>query len=135
MKIVLDTNVLVSALLNPSGTPARILDLVVDDKIKICVDDMIVVEYFSVISRETLKLDREKALSLISILVINSNKVRAKPSGIILPDPKDVMFIDTAVAARADAIVTGNKKHFPRRAPGGISVLSPSEFMGYYSSL
>ena len=52
MKIVLDTNVLVSSLLNPDGSPAKILNLILSEKIILLYDNRILNEYYDVLKRE-----------------------------------------------------------------------------------
>jgi len=46
-----------------------------------------------------------------------------------LPDPDDEPFLEIALAAKAMAIVTGNKRHFPKREYEGVKILSPAEFL------
>jgi predicted nucleic acid-binding protein len=48
---------------------------------------------------------------------------------VVLPDPKDLPFIEVAVAASADALVTGNVKHFPKHATAGVPILSLRAFL------
>lgn len=55
--------------------------------------------------------------------------VVAPPLKVELPDPDDLMFVEVALASQADAIVTGNKKHFPAESCGGILVVSPAELL------
>ncbi|MGB9867618.1 MAG: PIN domain-containing protein [Bacillota bacterium] len=51
------------------------------------------------------------------------------PLKIALPDPDDLMFLEVAVGTGVDAIVTGNKKHFPAGCYSGIPVVSPAELL------
>jgi predicted nucleic acid-binding protein len=46
-----------------------------------------------------------------------------------LPDPEDEPFLEVAIAGRVEAIVTGNKRHFPRKQYEGVKILSPVEFL------
>jgi predicted nucleic acid-binding protein len=55
--------------------------------------------------------------------------VSAKPLKFSLPDPGDEPFLEVALSARVTAIVTGNKRHFPKRSYEGIKILSPAEFL------
>jgi predicted nucleic acid-binding protein len=50
-----------------------------------------------------------------------------------LPDPDDAPFLEVAVAARANALITGNTRHYPARARQGITVLDPAAFLDRWS--
>jgi len=126
---VLDTNVLVSGLLSPLGSPGRIIDLVIEGEIMVFIDERIFYEYRDVLSRPELPLSKQEAMDLLGFILDNAVKVVAAPLKIKLPDPDDLMFIEVAVEARVDVIVTGNKRHFPKGKTGNIPVLSPSEFL------
>ncbi|MGE5483338.1 MAG: putative toxin-antitoxin system toxin component, PIN family [Bacteroidota bacterium] len=130
--VVLDTNVLVSALLTPHGTPARILDAVLAGALRLVFDDRILDEYFEVLSRERFGFDTECVKALLGFVQSEGQAVVAPPLGIALPDPDDVMFVEVAVAGSADAIVTGNKNHFPADRYYGIPVASPAEFLSAF---
>jgi len=51
-----------------------------------------------------------------------------------LPDPDDNPFLEVAIGANADALVTGNKRHFPSDAAGKVKILSPAEFLRYFQT-
>jgi uncharacterized protein len=55
--------------------------------------------------------------------------VSVKPLEIHLPDPDDEPFLEVASAGRVEAIVTGNKRHFPKKDYKGVTILSPTEFL------
>jgi predicted nucleic acid-binding protein len=55
--------------------------------------------------------------------------VAAAPLSIRLPDPDDQPFLEVALAARAEFLVTGNKKHFPQGDYGGVKIRAPGEFL------
>lgn len=59
--------------------------------------------------------------------------VVALPPRASLPDPDDAPFLEVAVAARADVLITGNTRHYPTRARQGISVLDPAAFLDCWS--
>jgi predicted nucleic acid-binding protein len=109
LKIVLDTNVLVSALLKPNSIPGRILDLVLARQVVPALDDRVFAEYRDVFFRR--------------------ERVQAGELATELPDPKDRMFIDGAVSSLADALVTGNIRHFPASQRHGVPVLTPRQFL------
>ena len=129
MKIVLDTNVLVSGFLSPLGAPARIVGLALDGVLTLCVDPRIEYEYLEVLLRPKWNFNPADVRVVLEAIMEDAIKINAAPLNITIPDADDLMFIETAVTARADAIVTGNKKHFPQKAAGSIPVLSPAEFL------
>lgn len=129
MKIVLDTNVLVSALLKPNSVPGRILDLVVARQVVVAMDHRIFVEYRDVLYRPEFELPRKEVADLLDFLWYSSERVQASELATQLPDPEDRMFIEVAVRSFADALVTGNIKHFPTSQRHGVHVLTPRQFL------
>jgi predicted nucleic acid-binding protein len=135
---VLDTNVLVSALLNPDGAPGTVLDLILSGAIELAFDAEIMSEYREVLGRPKFGIDAGLVHDLCDDLeahgiTVDRAALRASPLAVFLPppgrfnDPDDVMFAEVGLAGEADAIVTGNKKHFA--AVVRPVVLSPSEFL------
>jgi putative PIN family toxin of toxin-antitoxin system len=129
LKIVLDTNVLVSALLKPNSIPGRILDLVLARQVVPALDDRVFAEYRDVFFRPEFDLPRKEVADLLDFLWYSSERVQAGELATELPDPKDRMFIDGAVSSLADALVTGNIRHFPASQRHGVPVLTPRQFL------
>lgn len=129
MLIILDTNVVVSALLNETGVPAQVLDLCIAGDVDLAVDARIVREYSEVLRRPELSLDQHEVDAFLG-LVVEAVQVVAAPLPLSLPDPDDLPLLEVAVAAAVDAIVTGNVKHFkPREGRIDIPVLTPRQFL------
>ncbi|MDR3076765.1 MAG: putative toxin-antitoxin system toxin component, PIN family, partial [Synergistaceae bacterium] len=84
--LVLDTNVLVSALLTPDGNCAHILGLILKGRRQICYDSRIMAEYHGVLTRPKLRLDLSKAMRLLDILLAKGQSVIADESDIAMPD-------------------------------------------------
>ncbi len=129
MKIVLDTNVVVSAFLNLYGKPAKILRLILQGDIELIVDERILNEYENVLLRPVFGLPQKEVLNVIDVLRSISNSAPACKRKIELPDKGDEPFLEVAISGKADAIVTGNKKHFPPTKCMDIKILSPEEFL------
>ena len=128
MRVVLDTNVLVSGLLSENGPPGWIVDLVLSGDLEPVVDNRILAEYRDVLARPELKLPKDFVARLLECLERISLNVTAPPWKQALPDPDDEPFL--AVAGHTDSIlVTGNLKHYPPKARGGVRVLLPGEFL------
>lgn len=119
-RVVVDTNVLVSALYKPESVPARALDAIWrrgEDQGTACLlyDARIVDEYRSVLLRPKFRaLDRHRIDELIERVLSQGADLGGVPawSG-PLPDEGDRVFVEVALAGRVDAIVTGNLKHYP----------------------
>ena len=132
MLIVLDTNVLVSGLLNEVGIPRQVVDMAIKREIRLAVDKRIVQEYVEVTARSHLRIPRILRDDALSVIIGVSFWVKAQPLNLPASkvfDPKDLPFAEVAVAAKADALVTGNKRHFTFLAAFGIEVLTPAEFV------
>ena len=129
MRIVLDTNVLVSGILSPHGPPAAVLRALLTERVTLCFDERILSEYRDVLTCEKFSFDREFVEELIAFLEAAGSATLAAPLSLSVPDAGDQMFIEVAVASRADFLVTGNLKHFPDRARERVAVVSPREFL------
>jgi uncharacterized protein len=112
MRIVLDTNVLVSGLLSPHGPPGRLVDMTASGTLRILVDDRILREYAEVLTRPRFGFDRAAVLALVELLAGAGEHVDASSAVVSLPDPDDAPFLEVAIAGYADALVTGNVRHF-----------------------
>jgi putative PIN family toxin of toxin-antitoxin system len=127
MRIVLDTNVLVSGLLNPNGVPGRVIDLILGRQIQLLYDDRILNEYHEVLSRPKLRISKDHAIAVLNFFRIAGEPVTALPlPAELLTDLGDLPFAEVAASGNADALVTGNSKHFTGLDKHGITVLSPA---------
>jgi putative PIN family toxin of toxin-antitoxin system len=125
MKVVIDTNVLVSALLKPHSKPAIILNLVISGKHIPCFDSRIFDEYERVLSRKKFGFDASLVDLFLHYLEKAGIFVTPAHSIFSLPDPFDIPFYEVAISTNA-VIITGNKKHFP---VDNIDVFYPSDFL------
>jgi len=122
LKIVLDTNVLVSAFLKPRSYPAKILYLILQGDFQIIINEPILAEYREVLLRPKFDLAIEKVEIILGYIRTIGIKAPAFPQTFQLPDSADEAFLEAAMAVRANAIVTGNKKHFPEKYCHGIKI-------------
>ncbi len=131
MKIVLDTNVLVSALLNPYGPPARILDLILLGRLIPLYDDRILHECRQVLLRERFGFEPQGVEALLQHVEQVGRKVIASPLAghHAAPDPEDCMFLEVALAGEAEAVITGNVRDFPSAIRQGVRVVAPAAFL------
>ena len=123
---VIDTNVVVSGLLVPQGPSARVLDAVLDGRVKLVYDARILAEYRDVLHRPRLKLASEKVeaflIALRGQMSVTPHAVRAAA-----PDAADVVFVEAALATVDQTIVTGNLAHFPPGILHGARILTPAQ--------
>ena len=131
MKIVLDTNVVVSAFLKPQSKPAKILRLVLQEEIHLVANEAILAEYQEVLERPGFALDQSRVQVILDYLRQICIFADALPETPTLSDPGDIPFLEAAIAGHADVLVTGNVKHFPKSKCKGKVVLSPAEFLQY----
>lgn len=112
--VVLDTNIIVSALLQPLGPSAQILVLALGGVFKLCVSGEIYAEYEEVISRP--RFARDPAVIAATLQSIRERAFWVKPTGRlkICADPDDDVFLECAEEAGASYLVTGNVRHFPQ---------------------
>lgn len=136
MRIVLDTNVLVSGLLSPTGPPGRIVDLVLAARLCLSFDDRILAEYRDVLARPRLRIDLGAAAAVLDFVEHSGMLIPAAPLAVELPDADDLPFLEVAVAGAVDALVTGNQRHYvPRRGSHGATIQSPADFLARWLSL
>lgn len=110
--LVLDTNVIVSALLSPHGKPAKILGQVLNGTFRLCVDERILSEYNEVLLRPKFKFDVSRIEILMRFIRTFSITVTAPPLDDKFIDIADKKFLEVAKFCNA-VLVTGNLKHFP----------------------
>jgi putative PIN family toxin of toxin-antitoxin system len=127
-RLVIDTNVLVAALIQPTGPCGRVLDLVVDGAVEACVDDRILAEYAEVLSRRKFRHPTDLVQTVLDFFRQAGIPIVARPLGVPLPDPDDLPFLEVAASGRA-ILVTGNRRHFPKTATGPVCVLGPAEYL------
>lgn len=133
MKVVLDTNVLISGMLNPSGPPGQIIDFMRSDVLQLVVDDRILAEYIDVLRCEYFlkyytQSDREDIIEYLSKNIYSSS------SSVVvhdMPDKGDTPFIEMAITEEVP-LITGNIKHFPKQLIKGCTVITPAQFLKKY---
>ena len=131
--IVLDTNVLVSSLLNPNGSPGKILDLIIGGQIQVAYDDRILGEYEDVLARPELHIRPSQAFAVIGHIELSGKFVTAESlSTEGYPDPDDIMFAEVLIASNANALVTGNLRHYQPLVQRKMPVYSPVQFLEKY---
>ncbi len=132
MRIVLDTNVIVSGLLNPHGKPGIILQMVVSRAVTICYDARIIDEYREVLHRPKFTINEAEVDAILEQIEAAGRLVATTPLPQNLPDPDDEPFLEVALGGAAECLVTGNIRHYPEACRQGMKVVSPGEFIELY---
>jgi uncharacterized protein len=122
----IDTNVVVSGLLSPQGPSARVLDAVLDGRVKLVYDARILAEYRDVLHRPRLKLKSEKISAFLTSLH-GQTMVTPGPLAVVGPDSDDIAFVAAALATTDKTIVTGNLADYPPEILHGARVLTPAQ--------
>ncbi len=116
--VVLDTNVVVSAVLTSAGLERFVLNLALAGRVQWIVSAPILAEYETVLLRPKFPFDRRQVKALLRRIRRDSLLVRPASRANLASDPDDNMFLDCARAGDADYLVTGNARHFPARWHG-----------------
>lgn len=134
-KIVLDTNVIVSALIS-DGYPSIIIDeIVFAQKVEVCISDSVFQEYITVLSRDKfLKYIEFRTNADIVLSTLEQIAIKYKPDIVIneIKDKSDNKFLELAVFANADFLITGNTNHFTISEYNSVKIISPKEYIDNY---
>ncbi len=134
LKVVLDANVFVSALINPHGKPAQILDCVFENRIRLFISPPIVEELERVLSYPKLvnrhRLEGEDLKEFVSYLLSITALVKEEPNiEVILDDPSDSKYLSCAINAKADFIVSGDVHLLNLKEYEGIWIITPAQLL------
>jgi putative PIN family toxin of toxin-antitoxin system len=132
VRIVVDTNVLVSGLLSPFGPPAEIVRLVAAGRLTLCLDARILAEYADVLHRPRFDFEPSRIEALLDQIRSAGVLAAVEPLLSPLPDRDDEPFLEAAIAGRAEYLVTGNLRHYPRPRRQRVRVVTPAAFIGRY---
>lgn len=124
---VIDTNVLVSALLSrhPDAATVRVADLIFSGRIVPLVNEEILTEYDDVLHRKKFHFPKPLIDAILHEVRLRGLLLGRTKSSLKFPDPADTVFYEVALSKDVAFLVTGNTKHFPT-AP---IVVTPSEFL------
>jgi putative PIN family toxin of toxin-antitoxin system len=130
MRVVLDTNTLVSALLF-SGTASRLLPLWQSHRITPLVSRSIVKEYFRVLAYPKFRLSAPEIRGLLDeeLLPFVGTVKEPRRLSVVCRDPDDKKFIECAVVGRARDLITGDKNLRDLRAYRGVAIHNVGEFL------
>jgi len=128
LRLVLDTSVVVSAALKPEGLQRTVLLLALTRPARLYISPPVFDEYSNVLGRRELRIRKGLRQQLLQLIARQSHMVRPARPLQITSDPDDNIFLECADAARADYLVTGNLRHFPRHWKE-TKIISAREFI------
>ena len=131
MKVVVDTNVLVSGLLSPYGPPGEIVRMISSGVLSLCFDARVLAEYSQVLRRPKFPFHAEEVDVLLEQIQSKGSVAASEPLTRRLTDPHDEAFLEVTVAGKAGMLVTGNLKHFPSSLHP-VKIVSPAVFIENY---
>ena len=114
LRVVIDTNIVVSAALKPDGLQRTVLVLVMTKPAQLYVSRQILGEYREVLARPELRIRKGLRRQFLQLINNRARLVHPASELRVAKDPDDDKFIACADAARADYLVTGNLRHFPK---------------------
>ncbi len=128
LRLVIDTNVLVSSALKPESLQRTTFLLAITKPARLYVSRPILEEYADVLSRPELRIRKGLRQQLLQLIRNHSHIVVPSRRLEVASDPDDDMFLECADIAKADYLVTGNQKHFPIFWKK-TKVITPREFI------
>ncbi len=138
MKVVLDTNTVISGLLSKTGAPRTVIDLWIQERLTIVVSPDLAAEYIGVLLRDKFKvlgsIEERKALmfgflELPNCLFVHPDvKIKA-----VTEDPDDNMVLECAVAGMVDYIISGDVHLLGLKEYQGIKIVNASQFLEWWT--
>ena len=128
LRLVIDTNILVSAAIKPAGLQRTVFLIAISKPARLYVSHPILGEYSEVLARPELRIRKGLRLQLLQLIKNHGHTVVPTRQLEVTTDPADNIFLECADAARADYLVTGNQKHFPKFWKK-TKVVTPREFV------
>jgi len=129
LRLVIDTNIVISAALKPDGLQRTILLLAITRPARLYVSPAILAEYREVLSRRELHIRKGLRHQLLRLIRSHSHSVSPVRTLQVAIDSDDDKFLECADAAGADYLITGNQRHFPKFWKK-TKVITPREFVG-----
>ena len=129
LRLVIDTNVVVSAALKPEGLQRTVVLIAMTRPARWYVSEAIFSEYANVLARREFKIRRGLRQQFVQLIKNHTHTIRASRLPTVTSDTEDNIFIECADTARADYLITGNLRHFPKFWKN-TKVINSAEFLG-----
>jgi uncharacterized protein len=128
VRLVIDTNVLVSAALKPDSLQRTTFLMAITKPARLYVSAPVLEEYADVLLRPELGIRKGLRQQLLQLVKTHSHIVAPSRRLEVTSDPDDNIFVECSDAARADYLITGNQKHFPPFWKG-TKIITSREFV------
>jgi putative PIN family toxin of toxin-antitoxin system len=133
VRAVIDTGVLVSALIHPQGTTGEVLHALRDGRFTAVYSTDILVEIIDVLGRPALRtkyhIEPDDIIIVVNLIRLRGDLVVPQRKVAVCRDPKDDKFLEAALAAKADCIVSGDGDLLALTHFEDIPILRPAEFL------
>jgi uncharacterized protein len=128
IRVVIDTNVVISATLRSGGLPEPVFNLAVDRRVQLYISEAILAEYEDVLRRPRLDIHPDKVTLALTRIAEAAISVAPTERVTACSDPDDNIFLERAEAAQADYVVTGNTADFPAQWDK-TQIVTPRQFL------
>jgi putative PIN family toxin of toxin-antitoxin system len=133
MRVVIDTNIFISALIRPLGNPGKIIAHWRNGGFKLLYSDSLVDEWLAVLSRPRIRdkyhITDEDIKTILMLILQHGETVITDRKITACRDPKDNKFLEIAVAGQTDMIVTGDKDLLVLNPFENIPIVTPTNFL------
>jgi putative PIN family toxin of toxin-antitoxin system len=133
MRVVVDTGILVSALIRPKGRIGDVLHALRDGRFTAIYSTPMMLEVTDVLGRpkiqEKYHVQPEDITAVINLVRLRGELVIPKQTVTVCRDPKDNKFLEAALAGEADSIVTGDNDLLVLHPFEGVGIFRPAEFL------
>jgi uncharacterized protein len=133
IRVVIDTNVLVSALLTIGGVSEAVINLAISGEVQWFASESVLAEYEEVLKRPRLAIDSGKAADAMARILATVSVVSPAVRVAAASDPDDNQFLECAEAAQAHYLVTGNIRHF-HKVWKETRIVTPREFIDAWTT-
>jgi putative PIN family toxin of toxin-antitoxin system len=127
IRAVIDTNVVISAMISPAGNEALLVLAVNQNLVRPCFSVEILQEYENVLRRPKFAFGMDEVESLLDMIRSRGELIQAAPMSAVSPDPDDDKFIACALSSKAEFLVTGNKRHYREPWLAGTKLVNAGE--------
>ncbi len=133
MRVVIDANIFISALIRPDGKPGQIIQRWRDGSFILLYSDTLLQEWLDVLSRPRIQnkyhLTNEDAQTILMFILLRGEAVTPNRKITACRDPKDNQFLEVSAAGQADVIVSGDKDLLVLNPFEDIPIVSPHSFL------